>query len=162
MKTDKKILDVCCGGRTFWFNKDHPDALYVDKRVMPPEVVGNGKNARTRKCLPDKIMDFRNLKFDDGVFQLVVFDPPHLKTLGPNSYMAKMYGVLDSKNWKEDLRRGFVECFRVLKPNGVLIFKWNEYEIPLSEILPLSPERPLFGHRSGKMSKTHWVTFMKS
>ncbi|GAG16600.1 unnamed protein product, partial [marine sediment metagenome] len=26
---DKKILDVCCGGRTFWFNKKHPDTVYV-------------------------------------------------------------------------------------------------------------------------------------
>ena len=74
--------------------------------------------------------------------------------------MAAMYGVLD-KTWKEDLQKGFAECFRVLKPDGVLIFKWCEYEIPLREVLALTPFKPLFGHPSGKMQKTHWVTFMK-
>ena len=30
--TDKKILDMTCGSRTIWFNKDHPAAVYCDKR----------------------------------------------------------------------------------------------------------------------------------
>lgn len=25
----------------------------------------------------------------------------------------------------------------------------------------LAPERPLFGHRSGKKAQTHWVAFIK-
>jgi DNA segregation ATPase FtsK/SpoIIIE-like protein len=36
----KTILDVCCGSRMFWFNKKHPDALYLDIRDLlqnPPE-----------------------------------------------------------------------------------------------------------------------------
>lgn len=28
----KKILDVTCGGRSIWFNKHHPAAVYCDKR----------------------------------------------------------------------------------------------------------------------------------
>jgi hypothetical protein len=59
------------------------------------------------------------------------------------------------------LRVGFLECFRVLKPNGTFIFKWNECRIPIKEILPLAPFPPLFGHKSGKAMQTHWVTFMK-
>lgn len=156
-----KILDVCCGGRAFWFDKKHPDALFVDKRVMSPRVVGIGRNARTRSCLPDKVMDFRALELPDNTFNLVVFDPPHLKTLGQNSYTAAMYGVLDKENWKDDLKKGFAECFRVLKQDGVLIFKWCEYEIPLKQVLELTPIKPLFGHPSGKAQKTHWITFMK-
>lgn len=50
---------------------------------------------------------------------------------------------------------------RVLKPNGILIFKWNEVEIPLNEILKLFNKEPLFGHPSGKRMNTHWVCFMK-
>ena len=46
-------------------------------------------------------------------------------------------------------------------PDGVLIFKWSEVQIPLREILPLSPYPPLFGHRSGKNMNTHWLCFMK-
>jgi len=156
----KKILDACCGGRMFWFDKKQPNTLFVDRRVMKPTVVGSGKDARTRSCLPDKVMDFRKLDFPSNKFSLVVFDPPHL-FLGENSYMRKSYGSLDQLTWKEDLRKGFAECFRVLKPDGVLIFKWNECQILLKDVLALTPVKPLFGHPSGKAQKTHWITFMK-
>lgn len=154
------ILDACCGGRQFWFNKENPNVLYADQRVMEPKVVGSGKDARVRKCLPDKVMDFRNMDIGDKTFKLVVFDPPHL-FLGENSYMAQSYGRLDKQTWREDLSQGFSECFRVLKDEGILIFKWNEYDVPLKEVLKLTPYKPLFGHPSGKAQKTHWVCFMK-
>jgi SAM-dependent methyltransferase len=157
---DKIILDACCGGRAFWFDKQNPDVLFCDNRFMEPEIVGTGKNARTRKCLPDKVMDFRNMEFTDETFKLVVFDPPHL-FVGENSYMAKCYGKLNKETWKEDIKKGFSECFRVLKNEGILIFKWNEWDIPLKEILELTPQKPLFGHPSGKSQKTHWICFMK-
>jgi hypothetical protein len=64
-------------------------------------------------------------------------------------------------DWREMLRRGFAECFRVLRPEGTLIFKWNEHEVPVSQILALTPERPLVGQRCGKTAKTHWMVFMK-
>lgn len=158
---NKLILDACCGGRIFWFNKKHTSVLYVDNRVTQPHIVGQGRNARTRSCLPDKVMDFRNLNLKDNQFTLVVFDPPHFNQLGKNSYTAQTYGRLDPLTWKDDLTKGFAECFRVLKKGGVLIFKWNEYQIPLKEVLKLTPIEPLFGHPSGKMQKTHWVCFMK-
>ena len=163
MKKDlknKTILDVCCGGRMFWFNKKHPNALFVDNRVMQPEVVGHGINKRTRSCLPDKVMDFRKLDLPDNSFSLVVFDPPHFFA-GEKSYTAKQYGSLNKETWRDDLSKGFSECFRVLKPEGVLIFKWNEFMVPLKEILKLTPYQPLFGHPSGKAQLTHWITFMK-
>ena len=28
----KKILDVTCGMRGIWFNKNHPDVIYCDRR----------------------------------------------------------------------------------------------------------------------------------
>lgn len=59
------------------------------------------------------------------------------------------------------LSKGFAECFRVLEPCGILIFKWNETDIKVLEILALTPEKPIFGHKSGKASKTHWMCFMK-
>ena len=159
-RVPKIILDACCGDRAFWFDKQNPNVLFADRRVMEPEVVGNGKDARVRKCLPDKIMDFRNMDIPDSTFQLVVFDPPHL-FLGENSYMAKCYGSLDRQTWQEDLRKGFSECFRVLIFGGILIFKWNECDILLSEVLKCTDEKPLFGHPSGKSQKTHWLCFMK-
>ena len=32
MDTNKEILDVCCGGRMFWFDKHNPDVLFSDIR----------------------------------------------------------------------------------------------------------------------------------
>ncbi len=160
MEIEKIILDACCGGRQFWFDKENPNVLFADRRVMEPTVIGSGKNARVRKCLPDKVMDFRNMDIPDETFKLIVFDPPHL-FLCEKSFMAASYGVLDKNTWKEDLTKGFSECFRVLKKEGILIFKWNECDLPLKDVLALTDRKPLFGHPSGKAQKTHWVTFMK-
>ena len=32
MIEEKKILDVTCGSKTIWFNKNHPSVVYCDKR----------------------------------------------------------------------------------------------------------------------------------
>lgn len=157
---NKKILDACCGGRTFWFQKEHKETLFIDIRQPETFTTGIGINKRTRHIKPEVIMDFRSMDLPSNHFSLVVFDPPHLLSVGDNSYTAKMYGKLN-KNWKDDLTKGFLECFRVLKPDGILIFKWCEYDIPLKDILKLTPVKPLFGHKSGKQQKTHWITFMK-
>ena len=161
MPEEKLILDACCASKMFWFQKEEPNTLYIDKRRVDPMIVGKGKNARGFSVGPDRVMDFRKMDLENESFKLVVFDPPHFTSLGENSYMGIKYGRLDKKTWREDLRKGFAECFRVLKNEGVLIFKWNEHDIRLSEILPLVDYNPLFGHPSGKAQKTHWVTFMK-
>lgn len=41
------------------------------------------------------------------------------------------------------------------------MFKWNESEVKVSEILKLTDVKPLYGHKSGKRSDTHWIVFMK-
>ncbi|EGL7480410.1 SAM-dependent methyltransferase, partial [Salmonella enterica] len=51
--------------------------------------------------------------------------------------------------------------FRVLRPHGVLIFKWNETQIPVSQILALTDVKPAIGQRTGKNDKTHWIIFVK-
>lgn len=159
----KKILDACCGGRMFWMDKKNPNALFVDNRQMARQVIWqNGEDTRHFEVSPDMVMDFRDLDLPSNYFPLVVFDPPHLmKRNGKTGWMNKKYGSLSRDTWRDDLYRGFRECIRVLKPEGVLIFKWSETEIPLREVLEQCPLKPLFGHPSGKAQKTHWVTFMK-
>lgn len=105
-------------------------------------------------------MDFRALPYPDATFSLVAFDPPHIKRSGPRSWLTARYGKL-TDTWQADMSAGFRECFRVLRPDGVLVFKWNETQIKLSEILPLSPFPPLFGQISGRRGMTHWLVFMR-
>lgn len=156
------ILDACCGSRMFWFDKDNPNCLFIDKRCETLEAKDSGSKTGVRTIVikPDLVANFTKMPFSDESFYMVTFDPPHLKTLGKNSWMAKKYGVLQD-DWRAVLRMGFTECFRVLKPNGTLIFKWNESEIKVSDVLNEIPYKPLFGHTTGRQSKTIWMAFMK-
>ena len=106
------------------------------------------------------MMDFRDLPFPDDSFRLVAFDPPHLERAGPRSWLAAKYGRL-SNDWRDDLRAGFSECFRVLEVGGVLVFKWNETQVRTKEVLSLTDRKPLFGQVSGRSGMTHWLVFMK-
>ena len=157
MKTDKLILDACCGSRMFWFDKNNPDVLFADIRTEN-HILCDG---RALEISPDVEIDFRKMPFEDNTFNLVVFDPPHLNSIGKSSWMFKKYGGLE-KSWQEDIKAGINECMRVLRPGGTLIFKWNETQIKVSEILSAIGRQPLFGHKSGKQQNTHWLTFMKS
>lgn len=155
--TEQTVLDPASGSRMFYFDKEDPRVVFGDIRDEE-HILCDG---RALNVHPDIEMDFRALPFVDGSFRVVVFDPPHLVRVGDNAWMGKKYGKLDPLNWRHDLQQGFAECFRVLADYGVLIFKWNETQIPVSQILALTPNLPLVGHRSGKTAKTHWVTFLK-
>jgi SAM-dependent methyltransferase len=154
--SNKQVLDPCCGSRMFWFDKANPVAVFGDI-CSESHILCDGRRLDVR---PDIQMDFTDIPFDDASFRLVVFDPPHLNVVG-NGYMSKKYGKLTG-DWRGMLQQGFAECLRVLMPGGVLIFKWCEVQIPTAEILKLCPIKPLFGHRSGKRSDTHWVCFIKA
>jgi len=166
MKKQKKvILDVTCGSRMMWFDKKHSNVLYGDNRVMEKKLIWEGIGAREGQkryleIRPDKVIDFRDLDFPNNSFKLVVFDPPHIKHAGKKSWLYAKYGAL-TDTWKEDLQKGFSECWRVLDDYGVLIFKWNEESVTTSEVIRLFPEKPLFGHPTSKHGKTKWMTFMK-
>ena len=157
----KTILDVCCGGRMMWFDKDDDRVIFLDKRKENHTYIGGAQVKEYGiHIAPDVQSDFTALPFQNETFSLVVFDPPHFSKIGITSHTAKKYGKLPP-DWKIMLRDGFAECFRVLRPDGFLIFKWNEYEIPVSDILALAPEKPLFGNRYGKTAMTHWIGFTK-
>lgn len=161
--TNNLVLDACCGSRMFWFDKHDERAIYVDVRKESHTLTDSSSagGARTSEISPDITADFRNLPFDDCTFYHVVFDPPHFRRNGKTGWVGLKYGTLPD-DWRDLLRAGFAECFRVLKVGGTLIFKWNSTEVPLREILELTIERPLYGHKSGKQSRTHWVAFVKS
>lgn len=154
---DKIVLDACCGSKMFWFDNDNPITTFADVRNLDTNLC----DGRVLKVEPDVISNFTNMIFNDEQFKMVVFDPPHLERAGPNGWQALKYGKLET-NWRDDFKKAFIECFRVLQNDGVLIFKWNETQIKVSEILSLCNYKPMFGHISGKRSNTHWITFIKN
>jgi hypothetical protein len=151
-----RVLDPCCGSRMFWFDRKNADVLFGDIR-NESHVLCDGRQLDIR---PDTRINVCDMPFPDGSFKLVVFDPPHLHTAGPKSWLAAKYGKL-RPTWRDDLRKGFTECFRVLDKDGVLIFKWNEDQVKVREVLELAPFPPYFGHPTGRKSLTHWLCFMK-
>ena len=162
MTIEKKILDMTCGARTIWFNKNHPAAVYFDKREEDFDLFfGKGRTSlHTCHIRPDVKGDFTKLPFPDESFSLVVFDPPHLTGAKETAWLVKKYGKLDD-TWPRMIHDGFAEGMRVLKTDGILIFKWSEYDIPATDVWKAIGEKPLFGHHSGRKSKTFWGCFMK-
>lgn len=172
-KKTADILDACCGGKMFYFNKDDERVLFQDIREIETTLC----DGREFNVKPDVVGDFRSMEFGNETFSMVIFDPPHLlrnkeestfesiyidKDKEPTGWQQIKYGALGNQDWKETIKQGFSECFRVLKPNGFLIFKWNETNIGVSEILKLTPYKPILGHKSGKKSNTHWILFQKN
>ena len=161
-KPKKFILDACCGGKQFWYNKNHPNTIYIDIRK------GNFPTPDwpTFKVDPNIVMDFRKMDFPDKSFKLVIFDPPHMK-LGPNSHMADRYGVFYAWEIRQLVFEGFREFERVLKKDGTVMFKWNDHDVNLGKILELAPAnfQPLFAQkvaiRTRHSSVTSWVCLIK-
>lgn len=158
MESNKIVLDACCSVKGMWYDKKDERALFMDKR-RETHIDTYPCGTKTNIIDPDIIADFTNMPFDDNSFHHVVFDPPHIVRKS-DSQITKKYGKLEG-DWKDMLRHGFKECFRVLKPNGTLIFKWSEVQFPLKDILKLTEHKPLYGHKSGKKMNTHWVCFIK-
>ena len=154
----KLILDACCGGKMFWYNKNHPNATYMDNRK---DEKGHSQFRPNHEVMPDIIADFKNMPFKDKSFKMVVFDPPHM-FLGENAEFTKSYGRLTKDTWKDELKRGFDECWRVLDDYGTLIFKWNQFDIKKKKVLEVLGRDPLFGHTTNRSTKnTHWLCYMK-
>ena len=150
----KRVLDACCGSRMFWFDKENPDVIFADNREVETTLC----DGRALLIKPDVKMDFRDMPYSDNAFKVVVFDPPHLIHAGTHSWLRQKYGVLP-QNWEPYLQAGFAECMRVLEPDGLLVFKWNDEQIPFNKVLDAIGEKPLLGDQRGK---TRWVIFMKS
>jgi SAM-dependent methyltransferase len=168
---DTVILDATCGGRSIWHedNKDREDTLYIDIREQDdPEHIEMGQDrGRTYTVEPDDVQDFRDLPYPDESFHLIVWDPPHVMRANGmqqlNGIMVRKYGALHAETWQADLRKGFEELWRVLKPNGTLCFKFADDAADFEEVLDLFPVTPLFGTTTNQhRTDTRWFVFHKS
>lgn len=150
----EEILDATCGGRTIWLpgQKDHDNALYIDNREREPGF--HGQEGRTYGVQPDEIQDFRNLPYESRSFNLIVFDPPHVKRSDGmdqlKGYVTKKYGALHAETWQSDLRDGFEELWRVLDDGGTLVFKFADNDVDFQKVLDLAPRAAAFRDDDGK------------
>jgi len=139
-----RILDATAGNRAMWFDRGCPLVTFCDLR---------------REVKPDVVCDVRGLPFDDGTFDLAVFDPPHVN-VGGGSRMSRSYGHFTASEIESMIRDGAVELERVLKPGGLLVFKWGTHDRKLETVLGwLGRFEALFGQRTASRvrSETWWV-----
>ena len=142
-----KILDLSAGRRAVWFDKNHPDATFIDIR---PEVH------------PTIVADARKLPNFMAGYSLVVFDPPHVNG-GKNGNISRDYGHHTTEEIRDIIRGSAREAHRVTKPQALMAFKWNDHDQKLSRVLDLMSEwwEPLFGHatsiRKKHVCQTYWV-----
>jgi len=125
-----------------WRCKDSENIIYLDRQ-------------KGLMVKPTIFADNRMLPFRDGVFDIVIFDPPHFwRKSGkyaaytiPDISMVEdgrkimghtYYGVEQYKTKTELVKYVYdaqKELRRVLKDDGILLFKWCEIAIPLDKIL---------------------------
>ena len=69
--------------------------------------------------------DFTNLPFPDNYADTIIFDPPY--STGPlGSGLTDRYGKFRNQaEMVKSISKAFLEIRRVLKPNGVCLFKWG-------------------------------------
>jgi ubiquinone/menaquinone biosynthesis C-methylase UbiE len=83
----KSIIDVCCGSKMFWYNRNHPEAVYMDIRQLE-DTLCDGRKLIVK---PDIVGDFKDIPYPDNTFKLAVFDPPHLINGGDKSWLVKKW-----------------------------------------------------------------------
>lgn len=170
VKDGQNVADVTFGKGVFWRKVD------TDKFNFFPSDM---------RTLPDKPYDFRHLPYEDGMMDVVVFDPPYAHNPGnmmvedsyQNSSTAGMYHD-DILKLYED---GMVEGVRVLKSGGQLwvkckdelessIQRWSHIEILLmankmglyaKDLFVLTQKAPaLIQHKQKHARKNHsylWI-----
>ena len=76
--TSATVLDPCCGGRAFYFDKESPGVLFCDNRVWSGELC----DGRRYEVNPDMLADVTELPFYDCSFPLadLKIAPPEVKS----------------------------------------------------------------------------------
>ena len=162
IKSNKFILDACCGGKYMWFNKNHPNTIYMDIRKENKGYIKREPNF----CInPNIIGDFTNLpkSIKNHKFKLIIWDIPHLRSRKISGDFLKKFGNLNPETWQSDVTKGFKELWGVLDDFGVLLFKFSDYHIKFKEVLKYIPQEPIVFNRTSGSGKTNtkWFCFMK-
>jgi len=160
------ILDATCGLKGIWFKKTDEETVYLDKRKGPIYSSKTLQKRSQRRIEPTIQADNRFLPFKDSMFDLVIYDPPHVIETEEHGMFLERYGHLKPSSYVKDIYLSSRECLRVLKPKGFLVFKWAEspHGRSVRRVLSIFPIQPLFGSVNPTQrnpQKTYWIVFRK-
>jgi hypothetical protein len=129
------ILDMTAGSRRIWFAERV--GIFVDQRW---------------ETMPHVVASWGALPFRAGVFDLVVFDPPH-GNLGTGDF-AQRYGRVTISQLMADILAGAREARRVSRAGALMALKWATHDVGLQRVLShLVGWQPLFGHKVGTRTR---------
>jgi hypothetical protein len=163
------LLDVSAGNRHIWSEKNPPDTIFIDRE---PGL----------KVKPDVLADFTMIPFRDGIFDMVVFDPPHLVVSKPSAkwahrdpaeaefdYSGAWWGYFTSPmQMFKAIAMAQDEIYRVTTDDGFLYFKWNNAMAKTMTVIPKFSKTWVELIRTDRQtgssvsdSTTFWVLFSK-
>lgn len=147
-------LDATCSNRKMWHRQPPQNCIQMDiEPDVHPEVVG----------------DLKNSPFPENMFDIIFFDPPHLYRFGSpppwwNDKQHTWYGLGVSRQYIYDLLfQGSKEIKCILKPGGLLFFKWCDYDILLSKALSCLVDFqqlmtiPITASKKDVKCRTYWI-----
>jgi DNA methylase len=109
------VADVTYGQGAFWTKTDTTRFKFLPSDLL---------------TCAERPYDFRNLPYDDGSIDIVVFDPPYIHTTGTHMTERRYNGGttngLTHAGIVELYEDGMREAARVLKPNGQLWVKCKD------------------------------------
>lgn len=169
------ILDATAGNRTMWQHKRHPHIIYIDVE-------------KKLEVKPTMWASNEHTPFPDELFDAIFYDPPHnwggaihyfsfpskaeRMEVFPNASGIPTYYGWDKFKTRNRLIKHIYntqkEFRRILKPDGLLWFKWNEMRIALSRILGAFAEWQVLltlyiedpTHTAGH-HQTYWICMCK-
>lgn len=154
-----------------WYNKEDSETIYFDRRKGPIFIRTRNITRVKGEIKPDVLGVWQYLPFQDNIYNLALFDPPHeigdyeTAVKHRHSVYSQLYMTLQPQVWIKDLFNATRELARVVKPGGFIIFKWNDRARPLKRVVALFPSiaKPLFFNqiKNSNRSTTFWVVFRK-
>lgn len=123
------ILDLHCSSQ-IEVDATYSKGNFYKKGIKPP-ILKFDINPQTSDVLQG---DCRNLVLTSDTYSTIMFDPPFLATTGPslrstdkNNIMTKRFGMYNNE---KELHQFYIdslkEQYRILKENGILIFKCQD------------------------------------
>lgn len=125
----QSILKLHCGNKTIDLDPTYSKGNFY--KTIPEPIF---KFDITPQTIDTKQSEADNLPFEDSVFNTIMFDPPFLATTGKslkstdsNNAINKRFGVYpDEKSLHSFYISALHEFYRLLKENGILIFKCQD------------------------------------
>jgi hypothetical protein len=169
------ILDATAGNRTMYETKNVDSIIYIDIQKQ-----------LARK--PTMFADCTRTPFRNKTFHTIFFDPPYFITTGkffwinpdirvrnknekPRKQTPTYYGTNIYKNRSQLIKfiyNAQKEFLRILRDDGLLWLKWNDYETPLHNILAIFKNWQILlklyindPYKTTEGGKTYWICLCK-